>query len=133
MSDILKLKEEYLKKLSENISLENINQIKSELFGKNGKITNEFKKILEKFDYIFPQNKETLLYFKKLGINKIKFLGNLKFVSVHNDKFNEVNNNYFKNRIVLCSASTHYNEELIIGKLHKKLKSIYKNLITMLS
>ena len=45
MSDILKLKEEYLKKLSENISLENINQIKSELFGKNGKITNEFKKI----------------------------------------------------------------------------------------
>ena len=45
MSDILKLKEEYLKKISENISLENINQIKSELFGKNGKITNEFKKI----------------------------------------------------------------------------------------
>ena len=32
------------------------------------------KNILEKFDYIFPQNKETFLYFKKLGINKLKFL-----------------------------------------------------------
>ena len=32
------------------------------------------KKIFEKFDYIFPQNKETLQYFKKLGIKKLKFL-----------------------------------------------------------
>ena len=45
MSDILKIKGEYLNKLKENKSLDNINQIKSELFGKNGKITNEFKKI----------------------------------------------------------------------------------------
>ena len=45
MSDILKIKEEYLKKLKENESLDDINQIKSELFGKNGKIANEFKKI----------------------------------------------------------------------------------------
>ena len=28
--------------------------------------------ILLKFDYIFPQNKETFLYFKKLGVKKIK-------------------------------------------------------------
>ena len=45
MSDILKIKAEYLNKIKENKNLENINQIKSELFGKNGKITNEFKKI----------------------------------------------------------------------------------------
>ena len=44
------------------------------------------KNILEKFDYIFPQNKETFLYLKKLGIKKIKFLGNLKFIGSHNDK-----------------------------------------------
>ena len=90
------------------------------------------KKILEKFDYIFPQNKETFLYFKKLGINKLKFLGNLKFISVHNDKFNEVNNNYFKNRIVLCSASTHYNEEEIFANLHIKIKKKIPNLITII-
>ena len=45
MSDILKIKAEYLNKIKENKNLENINQIKSELFGKSGKITNEFKKI----------------------------------------------------------------------------------------
>ena len=30
------------------------------------------KNIFEKFDYIFPQNKETFLYFKKLGFKKTK-------------------------------------------------------------
>ena len=44
MSDIIKIKEEYLKKLNENLDLNNLNQIKSELFGKNGKISYEFKK-----------------------------------------------------------------------------------------
>ena len=45
MSDIIKIKEEYLNKLSKACDLKQINQIKSELFGKSGKISNEFKKI----------------------------------------------------------------------------------------
>ena len=45
MSDIIKIKEEYLNKLKEISELKDINQIKSELFGKNGKISNEFKKM----------------------------------------------------------------------------------------
>ena len=45
MSDIIKIKEEYLNKLKEISKLKDINQIKSELFGKNGKISNEFKKM----------------------------------------------------------------------------------------
>ena len=45
MSDIIKIKEEYLNKLSKVSDLKQINQIKSELFGKSGKISNEFKKI----------------------------------------------------------------------------------------
>ena len=45
MSDIIKIKEEYLNKLQEISNLKDINQIKSELFGKNGKISNEFKKM----------------------------------------------------------------------------------------
>ena len=45
MSDIIKIKEEYLNKLSKVSDIKQINQIKSELFGKNGKISNEFKKI----------------------------------------------------------------------------------------
>ena len=45
MSDIKKIKDEYINKLNQDLDLNHINQIKTELFGKNGKISNEFKKI----------------------------------------------------------------------------------------
>ena len=45
MSDLKKLKEEFLTKLKERLNLSEINQIKSELFGKNGLISTQFKKI----------------------------------------------------------------------------------------
>tara|TARA_B100002051_G_C16740199_1_gene643784 strand:- start:1988 stop:3223 length:1236 start_codon:yes stop_codon:yes gene_type:complete len=90
------------------------------------------KSILEKFDYIFPQNKETFQYFKKLGVKKIKFLGNLKFISTKNDERIKVKNQYFKNKIILCSASTHYNEEEIFADLHIKYKKKISNLLTII-
>jgi len=90
------------------------------------------KNILEKFDYIFPQNNETYLYFKKLGLKKIKFLGNLKFIDTHNDKFKEINKKYFKNKTILCTASTHHNEEEIFANLHIKYKKKIPNLITII-
>ena len=90
------------------------------------------KDILLKFNYIFPQNKETLLYFKKLGVKKLKFLGNLKFASFDNDEIKEVNKRYFKNRKILCSASTHDNEEEIFANLHIKYKKKIPNLITII-
>ena len=45
MSDIKKIKDEYIKKIKNNDSFDNLNQIKTELFGKNGLIALEFKKI----------------------------------------------------------------------------------------
>jgi len=45
MSDIKKIRDEYINRLNQDLDLNNINQIKTELFGKNGKISNEFKKI----------------------------------------------------------------------------------------
>ena len=45
MSDLKKIKEEFLSKLSRKLNLLEINQIKSELFGKNGLISSQFKKI----------------------------------------------------------------------------------------
>ena len=45
MSDIKKIKEEFLNKLQGDLSLSEVNQIKSDLFGKNGIISLEFKKI----------------------------------------------------------------------------------------
>ena len=43
MSDIKKIKDEFLNKLNADLNIESINQIKSELFGKKGKISNFFK------------------------------------------------------------------------------------------
>ena len=37
MSDIIKIKEEYISKLNQDIDLNQVNQFKTELFGKNGK------------------------------------------------------------------------------------------------
>ena len=45
MSDIKKIKEDYLGKLRSKLNLEEVNQIKTELFGKNGLISNSFKKL----------------------------------------------------------------------------------------
>ena len=45
MSDIKNIKNDFLKKLNNDLSLEQINQIKSELFGKNGLISSQFKNI----------------------------------------------------------------------------------------
>ena len=45
MSDIKKIKDEYLGKLSGELNLEDVNQIKTELFGKNGLISLKFKTI----------------------------------------------------------------------------------------
>ena len=45
MSDIKKIKDEFINKLKEDLDLNSVNQIKTDLFGKNGKISNEFKKL----------------------------------------------------------------------------------------
>ena len=45
MSDLKKIKEEFTSKLKSKLNLLEVNQIKTDLFGKNGLITNQFKKI----------------------------------------------------------------------------------------
>jgi len=45
MSDIKKIKDEYLSKLNSKIDINQVNQIKTELFGKNGLISSQFKNI----------------------------------------------------------------------------------------
>ena len=45
MSDLKKIKDEFLLKLKGKLNLSEINQIKSDLFGKNGLVSSEFKKI----------------------------------------------------------------------------------------
>ncbi len=45
MSDLKKIKDEFLLKLKGKLDLSEINEIKSNLFGKNGLISSQFKKI----------------------------------------------------------------------------------------
>ena len=45
MSDLKKIKDEFLPKIKEKLNLSEINEIKSNLFGKNGLISSQFKKI----------------------------------------------------------------------------------------
>ena len=45
MSDLKKIKDEILPKLKGKLNLSEINEIKSNLFGKNGLISSQFKKI----------------------------------------------------------------------------------------
>ena len=45
MPDLKKIKNEILLKLKNKLNLSEINQIKSDLFGKNGLVSSQFKKI----------------------------------------------------------------------------------------
>jgi len=96
------------------------------------KFPNFAKKNFGKISLAMPQNNETSKYLKKLGVKKIKISGNLKYF-VHQKKSLDKNTKKkFKNRLIFCAASTHYNEELFIGKMHKELRLKNKNLLTIL-
>ena len=101
-------------------------------FGRWMKFPNFAEKNFSKISLAMPQNNETSKYLKKLGVKKIKIAGNLKYF-VHQKKSLDKNTKKkFKNRLIFCAASTHYNEELFIGKMHKELRLKNKNLLTIL-
>ena len=89
--------------------------------------------IFSKINLALPQNKETAKYLKYLGVKKIKICGNLKY---YGDKINRNKTinlvNKFKKFQVWCAASTHYNEEILIGKIHTKIKKKINNLLTII-
>ena len=79
MSDLKKIKEEFLSKLKSKLNLLEVNQIKTDLFGKNGLITNQFKKIgsipeSERKDYASELNliKDELMNLINLKISEVE-------------------------------------------------------------
>jgi 3-deoxy-D-manno-octulosonic-acid transferase len=91
------------------------------------------KSIFGKISLAMPQNIETSKYLKLLGVKKIKISGNLKYFGHKKDnKINKKLKNKFVGKEVWCAASTHSDEEIFIGKLHKKIKTFKKNFITIL-
>ncbi len=107
MSDIIKIKTEYLNKLKNVSDLKEINQIKSELFGKSGKISDEFKKL-------GSQNSEER---KKISseLNDTKSeLQNLIEKKIKDIEINEINLKLKNERIDVTLPERTFNR----GKIH---------------
>ncbi len=92
------------------------------------------KQVFGKITLALPQNLETLKYLKLLKVRDIKTAGNLKYYGQKNnhDYSKKLLKNKFKDFKVWCAASTHFNEEILIGNLHKKLKKKQRKLITII-
>ena len=90
--------------------------------------------VFEKISLALPQNLETLKYLKSLKVKNIKMAGNLKYYGKKNnqDHVTKSLKNKFRNFKVWCAASTHNDEEILIGRLHKRLKKTEKKLITII-
>ena len=98
------------------------------------KFKNFARKIFSLISVSYPANQETKKYLKILKVKKIKFLDNLKYAEPNYEILtsNRKVKKYFRNRNIWCAASTHYNEEIICGNVHLKLKSKIKNLLTII-
>ena len=110
-------------------------RITKKTFRKWKKISKFSKTIFECFDQALVQNNETKKYLYKLGIKKIKLLGNLKFSETKNKTKKNLNKNlknFFKTKKIWCASSTHNNEEIICAIAHKNLKKKFKNLLTII-
>ena len=81
-------------------------------------------------------NKESENFLKILGAKNIKNYGNLKFSQTKvnlNNKLDSSLLNKIQNRKIWCAASTHPGEEVLCAQAHLKIKTIYKNILTIIN
>ena len=110
-------------------------RITKKTFDKWMKLKNFTNEIFNKITIAYPQNLETKYFLKKLKTNKVKTIGNLKFIENDNEKFNTITNklkSQFKTKKIWVASSTHSNEEIFCAKTHIQLKKKIKNLITII-
>ena len=90
------------------------------------------KEIFQKFDMCFPCSLASKKYLQLLGVKKIRYIGNLKFSQTEEGplKYDFKNKHLFKK--LWCASSTHDSEEKICGLVHKKLKTKYKDMLTII-
>ena len=85
MSDLKKLKEEFLSKLNNKLNLTEINQIKSDLFGKNGLVSSQFRKI----GTIAESERKKFASDLNIIKDELQNLINLKINEIENAEINE--------------------------------------------
>jgi 3-deoxy-D-manno-octulosonic-acid transferase len=99
------------------------------------KIFSKFaNQVFSQISLALPQNIETLKFLKLLKVKNIKTAGNLKYYGqkIKQNSKTKLLKNKFRDFKIWCAASTHNNEEILIGKLHKNLKMKEKKLITII-
>ncbi len=106
-------------------------------FLKWNNLKNFSKSIFNKFNLSLSQNKETMLFLKKLGSKNIKNFGNLKFSENKSIKYNNIKSKkllkFFKSKnFVFGGISTHSGEEEFCGKIQKLIKHKIKNSLTVI-
>ena len=91
-------------------------------------------KIFSQFDLALSSSSESKNYLRQLGVKKVNFIGNLKFSQSENEKINIPNNfkKIISSKKIWCASSTHNNEEIFCGFVHKELMKKYKNLLTII-
>ncbi len=110
-------------------------RITKKTFDKWMKLKNFTNEIFNKITIAYPQNLETKYFLKKLKTNKVKTIGNLKFIENNHEKFNTISNklkSQFKTKKIWVASSTHSNEEIFCAKTHIQLKKKIKNLVTII-
>ena len=92
------------------------------------------KIFFQNFDLCLSASLKSKKYLKSLGAKKIKYIGNLKFTQSDKDidNLNDDLKKNFLSRKIWCASSTHETEERICAHVHKKLKTKYKNLLTII-
>jgi 3-deoxy-D-manno-octulosonic-acid transferase len=92
------------------------------------------KNFFQEFDLCLSSNAKSTKYLKLLGAKKIKFIGNLKFTESKKniDGLDKNLKKFFLSKKVWCASSTHEIEEELCANVHKKLKTKYNNLLTII-
>jgi len=107
MSDIKKIKGEFLRKLKETLDLNEINQIKTDLFGKSGIISSQFKKI----GSIAESERKQFAS----DLNSIKDeLQNLISKKINEIEINEINKKLQKEKVDITLPERSFSQ----GKIH---------------
>ena len=113
MSDLKKLKNDFILKLKEKLDLSEINKIKSDLFGKNGLVSSQFKKIGTLSD------SEKKIFASELNVVKdeLENLINFKINQVENE---EINRKLNKEKIDITLPERSF----VRGKIHPVSQTI---------
>jgi len=113
MSDLKKIKEEFLSKLNKKLNISEINKIKSDLFGKNGLISSQFKRIGT------IAESERKKFASDLNIIKDE-LQNLINSKINEAETNEINEKLEKEKIDVTLPERNF----VIGKIHPVSQTI---------